>query len=215
VRRVGHQHAIAPGEAQIGGQRRALVTALFLDDLDEKHLAALDHVLDLVAPAQVLAALAKLVGGRFVHRRAGGAGTGLVRFVDRLRLRFRSLLVTFVFVRILVRLGPFGFGVAKPLFLGGLLRFLLQERVAVGLGDLVIIGVDFAEGQEAVAVAAIIDERRLERRFYPGDLGEIDIPFELLVLFGFEVELLDPVTLDDRDPGFLRVARIDQHAHGH
>jgi hypothetical protein len=35
------------------------------------------------------------------------------------------------------------------------------------------------------------------------------------VLGGFEVKLLDPVALDDGDPGFLRVARIDQHAHGH
>ncbi len=68
VRRVGHQHAIAAGKAEVGGQGRALVAALFLDDLDEKHLAALDNVLDLVAPAQVLAALAKFVGGGFVDR---------------------------------------------------------------------------------------------------------------------------------------------------
>ena len=106
-------------------------------------------------------------------------------------------------------------GRAQPLFLGGVLGFLAQQGFAVGLGDLVIIGMDFAEGQEAVAIAAIIDERRLERRFYPGDLGEIDIAFELLVLSGFEVKLLDPVSFDDRDPGLFRVARIDQHAHGH
>ena len=74
---------------------------------------------------------------------------------------------------------------------------------------------DFAEGQEAVAVPAIVDERRLERRFYPGDLGEIDIAFELFVLSGFEVKFLDPASFDDRDPGLFRVARIDQHAHGH
>ena len=52
-----------------------------------------------------------------------------------------------------------------------MLGFLAEQRVAIRLGDLVIIGVDFAEGQEAVAIAAIIDERRLERRFDPGDLG--------------------------------------------
>ena len=99
--------------------------------------------------------------------------------------------------------------VAKPLFLGGMLGFLFEERVAIGFRDLVIIGMDFAEGEESVPVAAIVDERRLQRRFYSGDLGEIDIPFELLVLSGFEVKLLDPASLDDRDPGFLRVARID------
>jgi len=95
------------------------------------------------------------------------------------------------------------------------LGFLAQQSFAVGLWDLIIIGMDFAEGQEAVAIAAVVDERRLERRFYPGDLGEIDIAFELLVLSGFEVKLLDPVPFDDRDPGLFRVARIDQHAHGH
>ena len=96
-----------------------------------------------------------------------------------------------------------------------MLGFLAQQGVAVGLGDLVIIGVDFAEGEEAVAIAAIVDERRLERRFDPGYLGEIDITFELLVLGGLEIKFLDPVSLDDRDPSFLRVARVDQHAHGH
>ena len=48
ARRVGHQHRIAAGERQVGRQRRALVAALFLDDLDEQHLAALDDFLDLV-----------------------------------------------------------------------------------------------------------------------------------------------------------------------
>ena len=74
---------------------------------------------------------------------------------------------------------------------------------------------DFAEGQEAVAVSAVIDERRLKRRFDPGDLGEIDVSFELLVLGGLEIKFLDAVSVDDRDPGLLRVARVDQHARGH
>ncbi len=66
-----------------------------------------------------------------------------------------------------------------------------------------------------MAVAAIIDKRRLQRRFYAGDLGKVDIAFELLVLGRFEVEFLDPVTFDDRDPGLFPVARIDQHTHCH
>jgi len=101
------------------------------------------------------------------------------------------------------------FGCAQPLFLSGVLGLLAQQGVAVGLGNLVIIGMDFAEGEEPVTVSAIVDERRLQRRFDSGYLGEIDIPFELLVLSGFEVKLLDPASLDDGDPGFLRVARID------
>ena len=77
MRRVRHQHAIAAGQAQIGGQRRALVAALLLDDLDQQHLAALDDVLDLVAAAKRLALLPQLVSGRFVDRRSVGAGAGL------------------------------------------------------------------------------------------------------------------------------------------
>ncbi len=66
-----------------------------------------------------------------------------------------------------------------------------------------------------MAIASIIDEGRLKRRLDPCDLGEIDIPFELFVLGGLEIKFFDPVSLDDRDPGLLRVARIDKHAHGH
>ena len=50
-----------------------------------------------------------------------------------------------------------------------------QQGLPVGHGDLVIIGVDFAEGQKPVPVAAIIHEGGLKRRFDPGNLGEIDI----------------------------------------
>ena len=47
----------------------------------------------------------------------------------------------------------------------------LDQRLPVGDRDLVIIRVDFAERQEAVTVAAVVDERRLQRRFDPGNLG--------------------------------------------
>ena len=214
---VGHQHAIAAGQRQIGGQRSALVAALFLDDLDKQHLAALDHVLDLVAAAQVLALAAELVGGRLIDRRAVRAGTGIFGAdVGFIGFELFGGLIDEVAVMMLVSvIAVVEFSRAQPLFLGGVLGFLAQQGVPIRLGDLVIVRMDFAEGQEAVAVAAIVDERRLERRFYPGDFGEIDIAFELLVLGGFEVKLLDPVSLDDRDPGLFRVARIDQHAHGH
>ena len=58
ARRVGHQHRIAAGQRQIGGQRRALVAALFLDDLHQQDLPALDDFLDLVVAAHRLAAAA-------------------------------------------------------------------------------------------------------------------------------------------------------------
>ena len=96
-----------------------------------------------------------------------------------------------------------------------MLGLLAEQRLTILLGDLVVIGVDLAEGQEAVAVAAIVDERRLQGRLDPGHLGKIDIPLELLVLGGFEIKFLDPVSLEHRHPGLFLVARVDQHAHGH
>ena len=48
--RVRHQHAIASGQRQVRGQRRALVAALLLRDLHQHDLAALYDLLDLVVP---------------------------------------------------------------------------------------------------------------------------------------------------------------------
>ena len=101
-----------------------------------------------------------------------------------------------------------GNGAQRGLFLG-MGGFFRQQGLAVLLGDLIIIRVDFAEGQEAVAVATEIDERRLQRRFDPGYLGEIDVALDLLVFSRFKVEFLNPVALEHRHPGFFLVARID------
>jgi hypothetical protein len=108
----------------------------------------------------------------------------------------------------------FVFGAELGLFLGRLGLFG-QELFAVFLGDLVIVRVDFAEGEEAVPVAAEIDERGLQARLYPGNLGEVDVALDLLVFATYEIEFLDPVTWDDRDPGYFRVARVDEHARCH
>ncbi len=86
-------------------------------------------------------------------------------------------------------------------------RFLGEQRLPVGDRDLVVVRVDFGEGQEAVAVAAVIDERRLQRRFDPGDLGEIDVTAKLLAVGAFEVEFLDAVAAQNDHPGFFRVGR--------
>ena len=101
------------------------------------------------------------------------------------------------------------FGVAmRALFLG-------DQRLPVCDRDLIVVRMDFRKRQEAVAIAAEIDESRLQRRLYPGNLGEIDIAFDLLVIGRFKVEFLNPVALEHRHPSFLLVARIDKHARGH
>jgi len=100
-------------------------------------------------------------------------------------------------------------GLAMGAFVG------LDQRLTVGNRDLVVVGMDFAEGQETVAVAAILDERRLQRRFYARDLGEIDIAAKLLALGGLEIKLFDAVAADHNDPGLFRVGGVDQHLVGH
>jgi hypothetical protein len=49
---LGISTRVAAGQRQVGGERRALVAALFLDDLDQHDLPAADHFLDLVAAHQ-------------------------------------------------------------------------------------------------------------------------------------------------------------------
>ena len=49
--------------------------------------------------------------------------------------------------------------------------FFGQQRFAIFPRNLIIVGMDFAESEEPVAVAAEIDEGRLKRRFDPCNLG--------------------------------------------
>ena len=66
------------------------------------------------------------------------------------------------------------FGVAIGRGVMGLviiLHHVAHQRFAVGHRDLVIVRMDFVEGQEAMAIAAIFHERSLKARFDPSDLG--------------------------------------------
>ena len=91
----------------------------------------------------------------------------------------------------------------------------LDQRLTVGDRNLIIVGMDFAEGEEAMAVAAIFDEGRLQRRLYARDLGEVDVAAQLFALGGFEIKFLDAIAADHNDPGLFRVGSIDQHFVGH
>ncbi len=108
-------------------------------------------------------------------------------------------------------------GAVLALFLGLAVRALvgLDQRLTVGDRDLIVVRMNFAERQEAVAVAAIFDEGRLQRRFYPRDLGEIDIAAELFALRCLEIKFFDAVAADHNDPGLFRVGGVDQHLVGH
>jgi hypothetical protein len=97
-------------------------------------------------------------------------------------------------------------------FLGtGKGALFFDQRFAVGDRDLVIIRVNFGKGQKAVAVSAVIHEGRLQRRFDPRHLGEVDVPRKLAFVDGFKVEFLDLVSVDHDHPSFLGVGGIDKH----
>ncbi|WP_283813293.1 hypothetical protein [Bradyrhizobium sp. Leo121] len=93
--------------------------------------------------------------------------------------------------------------------------FGLDQRLTVGDRDLVIVWMDFAERKEAMAVAAILDERRLQRRLYARHLGEVNIAAQLLALGSLEIKFFDAIAADHDDPGLFRVGGIDQHLVGH
>jgi hypothetical protein len=101
----------------------------------------------------------------------------------------------------------FGFAV------GALIGF--DQRLPIRDRDLVVVWMDFAEGQEAMAVAAILDEGRLQRRLYASDLGEVDVAAQLFALGGLEIKLFDAIAADHNDPGLFRVGGVDQHFVGH
>ena len=202
-------------------QRGNKGAALFLHDLDEQHLAALNDILDLVFATQCHPAGARIVdflGARTLLATLAVA-TALAAATPRATVIvvvavFATVFAIIVFVGIagdvafldrrdvvLVgrvdlfeaifgeffgqRFGAFVLGVvflarhlaalflivAKPRLFLGHFGFGGEQGVAIFLGNLVIVGVDFAEGEEAVAIAAEIDEGRLQRRFDARDLG--------------------------------------------
>ena len=66
-----------------------------------------------------------------------------------------------------------------------------------------------------MTVSAVIDKRCLKRWLDPCYFCEVDISFELATLRRFKIKFLNLVSLDHRNPGFLRVAGVDQHPHCH
>ena len=90
-----------------------------------------------------------------------------------------------------------------------------DQRLAIGDRNLVIVRMNFAEGEKAVAVAAIFDEGSLQRRFDASDLRQIDIAAQLFALRGLEIKFFDAIAANHHDPGLFRVGGIDKHLVGH
>ncbi len=81
----------------------------------------------------------------------------------------------------------------------------LDQGLTIGDRNLIIVRVNFAEGEKAMTVAAVLDEGGLERWFYARDLGEVDIAAQLFALGGLEIKLFYAIAADHNDPGLFRV----------
>ena len=97
----------------------------------------------------------------------------------------------------------------------GLLALLLDERFAVGNGNLVVVRMDLTEGQKAVAIATIVDERRLQRRLDPGDFRKIDIAFQPVLGGRLEIKFVKLGAIHHNHPGLFPVGSVYEHAFGH
>src|SRR6185437_12566191 len=134
ARVVGHEDEVAPGERDVGGERRALVAALVLVDLDDELAAHLE-----------------------VRRHLRAA-----------------------------------------------------ELAAVGAHH-VLLG-DFLEGKEAVALGAVVDEHRLERGLDARDDSLVDVALALFLARRLDVQVDQLLAIDDRDPEFFGLGRVEKHA---
>jgi hypothetical protein len=66
-----------------------------------------------------------------------------------------------------------------------------------------------------VAVAAVLDEGRLQRRLNARHLGEIDVASKLFAVLALEIELFNAGSVDHHHTRLFGVCGIDQHSLGH
>ncbi len=128
ARGVRHQHGIAAGEREIGRERRAFVAALFLDDLHEQNLAALDDFLDFV-----LTARARAAGAAFPPSRRR-------RYARRARSSSSSLF--FLVVIVLAAASLLALALGLVLLIARVLAASLRLMVWLGRLDGSLLGVD-------------------------------------------------------------------------
>ncbi len=122
-------------------------------------------------------------------------GTHIGCFRERRKLgliRFGRFVVQFRCRRRTGRFARAGLGRAVFLLLlePSLLGLLLDQSLPVGDRYLVVVGMDLAEGEKAVPVAAVFDEGGLQAGLYPNHLREVDVALELALGGGFDIEIL-------------------------
>ncbi len=89
---------------------------------------------------------------------------------------------------------------------------ILDARGAHVDAFLEVLAGDFLERQEAVAVFAVVDEARFERRLDTGDDTFVDIAFALFAPGCLDVDVDELLPINDGDAQLLLLRRIEQHA---
>ena len=89
--------------------------------------------------------------------------------------------------------------------------FLVDARAAerrFGIVLAEVAAVDFLHRQEALALGAVVDERRLQARLDAGDHAFVDVAFFLGAHRGFDVEVDELLAVDDGHAQLFRVGRV-------
>ena len=71
---------------------------------------------------------------------------------------------------------------------------------------------DFFQGEEAVSFRSEFDERRLEAGFDARDARFVDGGFFLFAAAVFDVEVIDPLAVDEGNPNLFWLGCIDEHS---
>ena len=123
---VGHEHAIAPGQGEVGCKGSTLISTFFFDHLHQNDLATFDDFLNFIMAGFLL--------GPWCH----------------------NILTAQIFNII------GGFFDLRLIFPGSLRCLLCFQRFAVSNRYLVIIWMNFIEGEEAMTLAAILHKSSLQ-----------------------------------------------------
>ena len=70
----------------------------------------------------------------------------------------------------------------------------------------------FLEGQKAVALGTVIDEGGFQTGFDAGDLALVDVGLLLLVTGRFDIQIVELLAIDQRNPDLFRLRGVDEHS---
>ncbi|MNC93441.1 hypothetical protein D3C83_100710 [compost metagenome] len=75
-----------------------------------------------------------------------------------------------------------------------------------------VVAGNFLQRQEAVALAAVLDESCFKRRLEPGDAALVDVGFLLFLRRLLDVDVVERLAVDGSDAQLFCLRRVDQHA---